>query len=419
MAYTYVGALVRGRGVSALWVSVDVSHLSLNTLYNKYQYVYLTLSNPDYTVPLYLDMAAVRASIEVNVPAKTVNQWLASLGSGSLPTVTTAPVITSNNILFRDAWQAGYTVQPTDSEAAPDTDLPAGALNDLLVSRASTDYSALYNNVLVTVNGLIHRTGIAPSDAGLYVQSGMFTARTGKDNQLGLLSFEKLGGMQIIPITSSKITNNAVTEPYSSYVYVNLGQSMAGKSLLFVLAGHLHVYDEAYSLIGDRVVRINIDRLPMAQLFFDALANLDCSSIVWSTTTNNPQQIAVDELFSNAVIGAFLKLTQTFFVVVNTADFYVVRHYLDATKLPGRWTCPAGQQVYPLVGGLGRLVEYSPVWENTLYVLRGTSAYDVHYNFETAPWETQHSVAPIMQRRRPITFPNAHLLECGSQSVAA
>lgn len=417
MAYTYVGALARKRTIDALWENVDLTNVDVNVMYATYEKVYVTLTNPLYTNPVYLDMDLARPLIPASIPGTTIPAWLATLGNKALPTFNNAPAFATQVVLFRDAWQAGYTIQPTDINASPQSQLPTGSLNDLVLTRPNTDYNYLWQHALISVNGYIHFTGVGQS--GLYVESGMYTARKLNNNQVGVLSFEQIGEINCIPITDSMIYNQATVEPYSHFVYVNLGQSLNQKSLLFVLGGRLHAMDESYTVVGDGLVRINMDRIPWAQIFFDAMEGLDISSITWDSTQNNPSQIAVSDLYSNAVIGAFLKLSQTFFVIVDAPELYLKRHYVERTKLPGRWTCAAELQEYPLIGPMGSIIEYTPVWENSRYVLRGRTVYDENHLYDTAPWETEYSIAPSLYSGQPTLYPNAFLMELGYQQLSA
>jgi hypothetical protein len=417
MAYTYVSALVRERAIDAVWETVDVSAMDINVVYSTYQKCYLTLSNPLYTADVYLDMDLVRASIPLTIPGSTIPEWLASLGNTALPTFSTAPAFTTETVLFRDAWQAGYDIEPASIGVPLDNEIPVGALPDLIMSQANIDYNFMYENALITVNGFIHNT--SPGQDGLYIQDGMTTSRNMNDNQVGILSFEKVGQLQIVPITDEMIYNNPTTEPLGKYVYVNLGTNLDNLSLLFVLGGKLHCMDEAYTIIGEGLVRINMDVIPWAQIFFDAQNCLDFSSITWSKAPYNPNQISTQDLYSDAVIKAFLQLSQTFFVIVSCPQLYLLRHYTERTKLPGRWTCASGLQEFPLIGPMGRIIEFTPMWENTLFVLRGSSVYDKNYMFETAPWETQKSVAPVLYQGQPIEYPNTFLMELGYQQLSA
>ena len=417
MAYTYVSALARKRSIDALWTTVDLSNEDLNVMYASYEKVYLTLSNPLYSNPVYLDMDMVRTNIPLKIPGVTVTQWLASLGSTSLPTFNNAPAFETNTVLYRDAWQAGYNIEPTDMQASLNARLPQGALNDLILTNETLDYPTFYKYGLVSVNGYLHSTRL--SAYGIYVPDGMSTARKLKDNQLGILSFEDVGAIEQVPISPSMIYNRANVEPYSNFVYVNLGRSLRQKSLLFVLGGHLHCMDEAYSIIGDGLVRINMDRIPWPKIFFDTMAAIDFDSITWDSTPNNPSQISLSDLYSNKVIGAFLALTQTFFVVVDSPELYLVRHYAGKTKLPGRYTCASGHQKYPLIGPMGTIVDYTPVWENTLYVLRGRTVYDKEYLFETTPWRKAYSIAPPLYSGESIDYASAFLLELGYQQLGS
>jgi hypothetical protein len=365
---------------------------------------------------VYLDFDTVRSAIGLTVPGKTIPQWLASLGNKSLPTFTTAPTFTSQSVRFADAWNAGYSIEPSNIAINVNAQMPTGALNDLIMTRAATDYNLLSNNCLVTVNGLFHRS--VGSSAGLYVLGGGASGRIANDNQVGLLSFLPVGGMTQVGITDAMIYNQRGVELFKNFVYVNLGQSLVGKTLLFVLGGHLHILDDAYTSIGDGLVRINIDALPWPEVFFDTARSVDISTITWSGTSRNPQQIAISDLYSDAVIEAFLMLSQTFFVVVDAENMYVKKHYTQEARIPGRWYTDAANW-FPLIGPMNRLIEYIPQWENTKYVLMGRSEYHTNYLFETAPWLTQTSIAPNRTPRKPIDYAPAYLLELGVQTLAA
>jgi hypothetical protein len=414
MSYQYVSALARLKGTTALWQSVDLSAVDINTIYSTYQKVYLTLTNPIYTNPVYLDFDLVRSTIGVQVPGKLIPAWLAGLGNASLPTFTNAPTFTTQTARYSDGWLAGYTAQPTNYHVSPEAELPPGALNDLILTKANVDYTFMAANVMVSVNGLFHRVGAGAE--GLYVVDGASTGRICNDNQMGIYSFTQIGGITQIPVTDAMIYNQPTVEPLGKFVYVNLGMSLVGKSLLFVLAGHLHAINEAYQIIGDGLVRINIDMIPWAEVFYDCLASLDMSSVTWNTTQNNLKQITVADLYSDAVVRAMMKLTQTFFVVVNAPVMYSLKHYCEKTGLPGRWQAPTTLRL-PLIGPMGRVIEYVPQWENTLYVLQGRDTYDTNYNFQTTPWKGMLSIAPTRVSRKPIQFPRASLLELGVQTV--
>lgn len=416
MSYTYQSAMARGRTLDSVWQTIDLSTTDINVIYQTYSKVFLTLTNPIYPNPVYLDMDNVRSMIGTKIPGKTIPQWLASLAANaSLPTTVNAPTYSTQKVIFGDAWKAGYSIQPVDHTVNPNAQLPNGALNDLYMTNPNVNMNLLATQALVSVNGFIHATGQGPS--GLYVYKGMTTMRGCDANQVGILSFENIGPIQQVPITDAMIYNQEVFEPYSGYVYINLGQSLAGKSLLFVLGGHLHCFDEAYTIIGDGLVRINFDRLPWAEIFYDSLNKIDTSSITWDSTEANPEQISVKDLYSNGVIGAFLKLSQTFFVVVDVPQMYLIRHYAGPTKLPGRWTCAQGLQTYPLIGPMGRIVEYFPVWENTQFVLRAATQRKNHYMFETTDWRAKNSIAPKLNPHWPFSLPAGVLMELGAQQL--
>lgn len=411
MAYTYTGAVARSKTLDAIWGPVDLSAVDINAIYATYSKAYITLTHPSLVNPVYLDMDTVRLLIGVYTGTKTLTQWLAANGNNTLPTITSIPQLNPKPVLYNDAWHAGYSIKPVDRTKHPDAELPFGAKNDLLLSKPGLDFRQWWRYVLVTVNGYFHRVG--GSVDGLYVVDGGRTGRLANDNIVGIHSFREVGALEVIPIIPSMIYKTNPDQKYANAAHIALPRSTEGKTVLLVLGGFLHVLDDAYKMIGDRSMKIDFNNYAFPERIYDSFKALGLEKLGLETSVNNELQFVVEQLYSDAVIEAYLTLSQSFIVVVDTPTMYVRRHDLEKTGLPGRFNAPAPFKRFPLISALGRVYDYRIFPEDGQCILATPNALDIAYNFQTTPWEAELSIDPTRSSAAPWRFAKGHLLEFG------
>ena len=133
------------------------------------------------------------------------------------------------------------------------------------------------------------------------------------------------------------------------------------------------------------VVGLSLTRVDLARRILESSRYIDLSSIPITRSNIRTGAIVVDELESNAVIDAYLQLSQTFLVVVSTSMLYVDYTALDTPTLPGVYTS-VNEPQYPIRSSTGRLPEYWRRQEYSGWVLDSTQLYDHDYLYTTTPW---------------------------------
>lgn len=411
MAYQYQAAIARAKTLDGEWSSIDASQMTLNALLTNYAKVYVTLTNPVIVGPVYLDMDQARALIPPsNIPV-TLTAWLASLGNRTLPTISALPDFQNVPALYTDAWHSGFDIRPVKIGVSPTIPLPAGACDDLLMSKTGQDFSQVWKYALVTVNGLFHRIGGAPE--GIYVVDGAKSGRVANDNNISIYSFTNVADLEIIPITPEMIYKTNPNEQYGQFAHVKLPHTIDNQTLLLVIGGYLHVLDDSiYKQVGTQSVKIDFSNYPLPERIFEMQRLMDISGLNLTPAPNNASQFAIEDLYSDQTIVNLLTLSQSFFVVVNTPAFYMRKLYLEQTKIPGRYIGNSPLQ-YPLIGGVGRVHDYylQPEWGQYVYGCKRCD--DIQYNFRTQPWEQATSVDPTRSTIHPFRLSNAFLLEMG------
>lgn len=415
MAYTYVTAVARATRETVQWSTVDLSEVPLNQIIQDYYAVSIQLSNPFTAFNTFLTTDTLMQVMPKDIPAPTLSAWLASLGDSALPTIAEAPTTTTTPVLYSDGWEAGWNAVLTDSNAAPDAVLPAGAMNDLLLTLPGLDMASMSNYILVSVNGYMHLSW--GSINGLYVKDGGKTMRNANNNHFGIFNFLPVGSVQQIPITADMLYKPNPQLSYNQAVWVDLGVSLTDQIVLLSIGGYLHVLDGTYVKTGDQSIKILFNRIDFPDRLYQSQAALDISSLPLDKGPSgaSSQQYSVASLFSDATIAAYLTLSQSFAIVVDAQDFYVQQHALEAPRLPGRYF-GYGLMQFPLFGPLGKLYEYRLSIEDGIYVYGCDPMRSNNYLFRTADWEDQLSIGPNREGSRRWTNGTGYLLEFGSYS---
>lgn len=415
--YSYLTAYTKPKGRRGRWIETDLRATRIIDLYRNYRRVWLILTHQSLNTDpnaeptrLLLDMALVQDKIlNQNL---TVEQWLSENGDRSLPTTREMPTFETRTVTYSDAVRANYDVQTTKPGVHPEAYFPESEKTDLLLSRPGTDYAFFYKHCLVTVNGYIHQTSYSPH--GIYVTDGRRSGKIANLTQVGIISFEKVGAITPVPITDSMFYKPRPDAKLRQGAYLKLNQDLTNKTLLLVLGGYLHVLDEAYQMVGDNLVKINLGRLPLVHRLFESRNYIDLASLELPVSDRNPEMVALDDLYSDHSLKAYLKLSQTFFLIVDCPELYVEQHLLEHARLPGRWISYIPPR-YPLLKGNGKLEDYVAFHEEDRWVIACDDNLERNYNFDTTEWVFENAVDPTKSTTRPYDYARGYLLEIGRE----
>lgn len=411
MAYQLVAAKARSKGLDATWSDTNIAAMTIGTLFATFSNVWLTLSHNAVSGNLFLELNAVRNLVSSQYHRMTVPQWLAAIGNDSLPTQPVLPELRLRRVRYSDAWRAGYSIKPVDRTRHEDADIPHGEKDDLLLKKEGVDFQNYYRYALVSVNGYFHRTGATAT--GLQVLDGGRSGRIANNNHVGIHSFLGVAPMDFIPITADMIYKTTTAGRLADRAYIELPYDVENKTLLLVIGGYLHVLDEVYTQIGPRSVRVNFNKIAFPERYFDSLKNINLDSLPLELDEDSPSHVGVEELFSDAVIKAYLSLPQSFLVVVNTSDFFLRRHEVTNPQLPGRYQVPAGTERLPLFGAWGKVQDYviMPDWGVNILACPENSRQ--RYMFRTTHWRENISIDASLYPYRPWDWAPAQLVEMG------
>lgn len=413
--YTIVKAEGIKNVIQSRWGDIDVSTIAVSELYIQYRMVYLTLTAVFLPDPIYVDMDVFRA--KYNSFGGTVEDMLTDNGSATFPTIDEIPVKQTKYIHYSDMFRAGYDIDLTGRNAHPSALIPEIDKIDLRIARLNppTDMLDLYQHCLITVNGFFHLTDT--DGEYLYVYEGGKSNYKSRRNQIGMISFKEIGKVKQVPITKEMLYRQQGQSSYHDKTYIQLNEDVTNKTVLLVLGGYL-IFPEptVFYPTGNDSYALSLGRLPLIERYYESFDAIDYTSLGIEHSSTNKSHINIAQFYSDQVIEKYLTMSQSFFVIIDTPEIFINKHYVQKTPIQGVYI-NGEKPDYPLVLGRGRMPEYWYRKENGQYaidVVDGLLHRRVFQSaFPTDIKNTGDSDQPV-----PGTYnSSAYLLEIGSDYV--
>lgn len=366
--YICVRALLRQRGDNQRLTETQVGSASVRTLLHDNAVVYLVLTNPAIDHEVGLDLSTI-ADIVYNLNENTtVDQWLVSLDTASLPTSDTVLVKEVGVVGYNDIFAAGYSLELISPISGPGSQLPQSELTDILVTKSGLDYELLYQHCLVTVNGLLHLTD--SSTSGMTVKDAGKSIGLANRHDIGLISFLDVGAIATVPITPEMVLSYTGGSLENGFLIALPDIDLSNKVVMLSVGGYLHFSNECYLVVGDHSILFQWWKYPLAHRFYNANKLIDMTPFT-DTLVKNPdhgEALDLNQANSDESIRAFMSLSQSFVILLDADNFYFERHGLERTGLPGRYYNYELPK-YPMQLETGLLPAYVAMPEDGMYSL--------------------------------------------------
>lgn len=412
--FNYKGSFIKERSYRPRWVEVDLSTLPFKELYSTYSEVVLVLSSAFYEKDKALNISDIPKDLNTLNSDETIDEFLTRIGNLSLPISDVFPTTNVVYAEFRDAIAAGYNITPVGRDVAPEIRLDKTELIDLRIEKDGVDPDDLFNNCLITVNGLLHRT----NNVGSAVEV-LWGGRSGfhaDKYQVGIYNMRKLGPVSIIPIEEDHVFKGSNEQPLSERAYVKINGDIENKTVLLSIGGYLHLPGEGLvSRSSPDAYSINFKDYPIAQRYFEMNELMDISDLTedFAKSTANENQVAVADLLSDDYIRKLLSFTQSFFIVIDTPEVFLDKQAVESARLPGKYYTASERPIYPLVAGDGKIFEYHCKEECGKHVLSIDKAIREEYHFETTHWKNLHSIDDSKVTTSPFSLSKAFFWKLG------
>lgn len=408
-----ISAEVIAAGTYGGWHSAQLTGVPLFQIFQRYSAAIVRVYDTVAETNGYLDL--YQLPVVVRSTPMELDAYLAiAVGIVVLPddarVAGTVPQVRS---YFANAY--GYALKGFNNLFHPDTELLPDQKIDLLLYHSDiTEYRRLQENALITVNGLIHRVDY--TENGLVIFEGGRTVIKCNDNRISVLDFTELGGIHTVPITPDMIRSANDTLSLEDSLYIDLPETLEGKTVFLVLGGILYLMDSAFDMVNSQRLRLTLKRYDLVEWFFDNYTRLDLSELPMTLDVNDPKKFVEGEFHTDAFVRAVLAMSQTFFVVVPTTGLTIEKVRLNETDMPGLYRTQDGVLPdVPVVIGNGYLVSYNVEYQWGFNALAVPNNVAFNRVWKTTTKSDNLGVNYQLLRdqnepNRPLKRPAAHLL---------
>lgn len=395
--YTLKNAYARINRKAGRWAEVDIANEPLASIGADYGDVVIVLGITDTkesTRSVHVDNLKSITSWATADASVTLSQWLEQIGEMTLPFDETVFSRTAHHVKYGNLHYNGYTVEPVGRNQSVDAGGSNSSKEDLFVSREGVTGTTLGKYGLYSVNGFYHMHDFDVN--GVYLFGGNTTLRRCNDNQVGVMSFEDVGELKVIPITTAMIASQAKDAPLKDGVYLTIPETQAidGWSFLFIFGGYLQMGDSSISRVGVRTFRAYPQHLNLIERYYTSKDAIDLSSLGFDTYASfkNDSVLSTKDMLSDRAIKAYLTLPQSFIVAVKTPSLF---HEMQPVQTPFPGRAIMARDLFnnqPLVGAYGKGIEYRSIDGEKEVLLCGEMNDEFNFSFQYRPWKIQSAI---------------------------
>lgn len=370
--YSYISSWVKPSRYNTPYSDVNLNDMLLSDILRDFNDGYIVLSNTGLSRPVYLDIHNLRRDkVPINL-TKTLRGWLQSIDDLTLMASSTMPTYSTEQVLSRDATLAGFKIDLCEPNKDANTGASVGNKTNLFITNPLGRHNVLQTRVLTTVNGFLHLN--RPYSTGIQVYDGGKSMLHAKSNNVGLISFEKIGDVQQIPIKAEHLHRYTPATPFNTTVMLDLDVSLVGKSIILSLGGYMFVAPSFTKIANDEsgLLEINLSKIdiPLKLLKSYEFIDLSDAGIVEADPDNlSFGKIRISEVMSDVAIRKWLTLPQSFVIVVDTPVLTLERIPTQRTGLYGVFETHENPYL-PLMDHYGRLPEYWAKQQHDAWIIQ-------------------------------------------------
>lgn len=321
--YELVRSRYRVDRQSGRYKEADLANELVTTLTHQFGQVILYITYPGSPVPenaLFFDKVAHQ--VANLLPTTTVKEWLQGIGNQTLPFEDTLPNEKARFVKYGHALHAGYKYRPVARFGHVDDNISNFNKQDLLLTHPTHTPQQVAENCLVSVNGFYHISDW--DENGVHTYNGNESIRRSNRSEVGLTSFENVGKIKCIPITEDMVLPQRSGAPLYDACYIKIPESVdiTNKSILAVIGGNLHVQGSMFNRISERALRVHLGSNAFLDQYFEVVKNLNVDAMGLEIDEKNKSLLIVEQLKSDKAVMAYMTLSQSFLVIVDTPSFF-------------------------------------------------------------------------------------------------
>lgn len=292
-------------------------------------------------------------------------------------------------------------------------DAPVALKEDIRIFREEFNTPhMLQRYCLMSVNGMMH--AIDYDGEAAFVYGGGTSTQIANNNQMGIHSFMDVSRLDCIRLTDEMIRVPSGYGSLKERIEVVLPPEKKIKAFFLILGGYYVLpHQNSLWVTGDNSFHIDINHLQLLNRVLESRDLIDLSSLELSQSSSNDRSINIEELYSDDVLRRYMKLKQSFVVLLDVDNFFHNRTYIRQMRAPGLFTTYT-EPKYPLLYDFGRVGDYWKYREDTYWGALLGDSFRKNYQHRREDHMRLVNVDGSLAFDAPFNFSQAYLLEMGS-----
>lgn len=399
--------------VGSQWKTLDASEMILSALFSDYRRFIVTIYDDIKDITMNVDFEQFRS--QNSWYSNTLNLFIQELDPNTVfLTVDALPETRVGYVQYNHLVSAGYHFNLGKAGIVYPEGTPADLLTDICLTRpeVETDFEALKNYCLASVNGFLHRLDYDGVYA--YIKEGGRSVRIANNAQLGLYSFRDISRIECLNITDDMISIPSGFSTLEERVQITLPADYSFKSFLVVIGGYLYLpHPQSCWVNSEKTLNLDMTKVNLLDKVFTSRSLIDLSSLNLTVSSSSEDAINVEELFSDEVLRKYLTLPQSFIIFLDTDNMFYNYINVRQSSLPGRFSTKT-EPKYPLMFAEGRLAEYWKQKEDDTWGILFTESFYRLYMYRREQVKKLQNVDSRLDFEKSYFLSSGRLLELGS-----
>lgn len=404
--FTILSAYGITKDTDAQWKNHDVVNLTPAQINATFRKLYLTLQGEGQSGSINVDISSL--SLQLDWQEDTLAAIFANWGNQAFTPVE-LPNYRAERVIFGEAFRLGYEVnRAKPGSHYSSTGLPTEK-TELQIYRSDIDMERFSRQCVMMANGYLYRHEY--SNGIVYVPGAGYSLAAGdKRNNVGFLSFEKIGDVSQIPITEAMVRKASPSTKLADKCLIQIPQEVDtnGKTIMLVLAGHLYFMGDVVRQTADRLLRIRMEVVPVMERFIESRGCIDYSGL--GLDDHLGDRFDLEEFFSDDVMRKYIAHPQSFLLVVDTPRISYSLQYIKNLPLPGRFISRK-EPTAPLRVSHNRFAEYWSVEDGGEWLICVADAWQGNRQYTHVPYSASGTAGPTNTPYQTYYDSRAHFLD--------
>ncbi len=367
--YTYFQAYALSKSLDSQFETIDLSQMPMETIYNTYSQVFLSLNYSYSTNQIYTDLNMIKEKYRTST--LTLTEVISAAPNGYFVPLTDIPYYRVNYSRYMDSTLAGYTLSKQNI--------------DLVLTNPKVSSNDFLKYCLTSVNGFILPFSLVNNQ--IAIPNAYSQIALNNDTRVGILSFENVNPISITPITSNMIFS-ATNRTLHDMLYIKSGLSDQYVTMLVMNGYVIAPTSSGFFPIGNGVFNLSlrklgydfklVDSLPHQIYNYNYILSQLPSSLTSQYSNLPPDTVSVPLIQTLDFINAYLTLPNSFLVQVQASNVVTKTQNILNTQLE----CQLVSDTQPtniLTGSQGRIVDYFYSYSKGKFVITSPYMHDNNY----------------------------------------